>query len=40
VGRASPRCAGLMRIGPKRAGPGRIATPTLGPQIDQAQTHS
>jgi len=28
VGRANPHCAGLMRVGPKRAGPTHIATPT------------
>jgi len=27
AGRAGPRCAGLMRGGPKRGGPARIATP-------------
>ena len=29
AGRASPRCAGLMRTEPKRAGPARIAIPTF-----------
>jgi len=27
TGQASPRCAGLMRTGPKWAGLGRIVTP-------------
>jgi len=35
AGRGGPRCAGLMRGGPKRGGPARIATPSFNTKEEE-----